>query len=285
MYKVYFDGTNLLSPIVYPGMDVSVISLLGAIISHAYIVTGILPIRLAFPSLACCLFGPSATVSPEVLVDAFIDSLSLYEANIMRRASEEAKEDRSSFSADVMPLVLSVFSRFGVRQLPTPVRFRQMLTQVATYEFFSKPSAALSLIHSGVPEQHKPFWRGLGVDELFTVYCAQTVSAETVLGMLEKSVGANPNEERVLCYLRQYIGSINSDTLRNFLRFVTGSAVCSSPTIEISFNSLSGSARRPIAHTCAPSLELSWTYKTYLEFVEEVDMCLSNPYAWVMDAL
>ena len=55
------------------------------------------------------------------------------------------------------------------------------------------------------------------MDKLFTVYCAQTVSAETVLGMLEKSVGTNPNEERVLCYLRQYIGSINSDTLRRDL--------------------------------------------------------------------
>ena len=43
MYKVYFDGTNLLSPVVYPGMDVSVVSLLGTVISHAYIVTGILP--------------------------------------------------------------------------------------------------------------------------------------------------------------------------------------------------------------------------------------------------
>ena len=162
-----------------------------------------------------------------------------------------------------------------MRQLPTPLKFQHTLSQVATYEFFSKLSAALSLLHLGIPEQH----------DLFTIYCAQTVSVETVLGMLENAVGTNANEERILCYLRQYVGSMNSDTLSSFLKFVTGSTVCSSPTIEISFNSLSGSARRPIAHTCAPSLELSWTYNTYLEFVEEMDMCLSNPYAWVMDAL
>jgi hypothetical protein len=200
----------------------------------------------------------------------------------MTRASAEAKEKQPSFSSDLMPLVLSVFSRFGVRQLPTPLKFQHTLSQVA---FFSKPSAALSLLHSGIPEQHRPFWRELCVDDLFTIYCAQTVSVETVLGMLENAVGTNANEERILCYLRQYVDSMNSDTLSSFLKFVTGSTVCSSPTIEISFNSLSGSARRPIAHTCAPSLELSWTYNTYLEFVEEMDMCLSNPYAWVMDAL
>ena len=59
MYMVYFDGANLLSPIVHPGMDVSVISILGAIISHAYIVRGILPTRIAFPTLARFLLGPS----------------------------------------------------------------------------------------------------------------------------------------------------------------------------------------------------------------------------------
>ena len=137
MYKVYFDGANLLSPIVHPGMDVSVISIIGAIISHAYIVTGILPIRIAFPTLARFLFGPSITVSSEVLVDTFIDSLSLYEASIMKRASAEAKEKQPSFSSDLMPLVISVFSRFGVRQLPTPLKFQHTLSQVATYEFFS----------------------------------------------------------------------------------------------------------------------------------------------------
>lgn len=50
MYKAYFDGANLLSPIVHPGMDVEVMSILGVIISHAYIATGILPIRIAFPT-------------------------------------------------------------------------------------------------------------------------------------------------------------------------------------------------------------------------------------------
>jgi hypothetical protein len=73
--------------------------------------------------------------------------------------------------------------------------------------------------------------------------------------MLNNAVGANPNEEHIMGYLHQYIGSVSSDTLRSFLRFVTGSTVCSS-LIGVC---LSGAARRPIAHTCAPSLELSWT--------------------------
>ena len=123
------------------------------------------------------------------------------------------------------------------------------------------------------------------MNNLLSIYYAQTVSPGTVLGMLEDAVGVNANEERIIGYLRQYVGNLNTDCLRNFLRFVTGSVVCSTLKIVVTFNSLSGAERRPIAHTCASSLELSWTYKTYLEFMEEINACLTNPHVWVMDAL
>ena len=103
--------------------------------------------------------------------------------------------------------------------------------------------------------------------------------------MLEDAVGMNPNEQRILMYLRQYVGSMTFDTLRNFLRFVTGSSACSSMKIGVHFNLLSGVSRRPIAHTCAPSLELSCTYKSYPEFVDEFQACMADPYSWIMDAI
>ena len=46
------------------------------------------------------------------------------------------------------------------------------------------------------------------------------------------------NEERIIGYLRQYVGNLNTEGLRNFLRFVTGSVVCSTLKIH---------------HTCQPS--------------------------------
>ena len=199
------------------------------------------------------------SISSLILVETFIDSLSNYDSDVMRQAikASQGQGQLREFSSDLMPQILSVLSRFGVRKLPSPTSFRNTVVEVATYEFLSKPSAALSVLHSGVPNLHKPFWRGLSVDDLFPVYCAQCVSVEMVLGMLEDSVSTNPNEERILCYLRQYIGSMNSSMLRKFLRFVTGSTVCSFPSITVSFNSLSGVQRRLIAHMCGPILELS----------------------------
>ena len=86
--------------------------------------------------------------------------------------------------------------------------------------------------------------------------------------------------------LQQYIGNMKNDEIRSFLRFVTGSSVCSSKAILVTFNGLDGLARRPIGHTCSCSLELSTAYSSYLDLIAEFNSVLSNgDYAWKMDAI
>ena len=53
------------------------------------------------------------------------------------------------------------------------------------------------------------------------------------------------------------------EELRLFMRFITGSCVCTTSKIDITFNSLAGFARRPIAHTCNCTLEIPTTYINY----------------------
>ena len=76
------------------------------------------------------------------------------------------------------------------------------------------------------------------------------------------------------------------EEVRLFLRFSTGSTVCTSGKLEVQFNMLSGIACRQIAHTCSNLLELPATYSTYQEFVKEFKQVLAdNNYAWFMDAI
>ena len=77
------------------------------------------------------------------------------------------------------------------------------------------------------------------------------------------------NEERIYGYLVCMIGNMNVNEGHNLLRFVTGSSVCSSTGITITFNSLSGLGRRPIPHTCDCVLELPSTYMNYDDFYNE----------------
>lgn len=125
----------------------------------------------------------------------------------------------------------------------------------------------------------------MGVNGLYALYKAQSVSTEMVLKMLEEAEGANPSKARVLSYLHQFVGNMGLDELRDFLRFVTGTSVCSTSPITVCFNSLVGAARQPIAHTCTPSIVLSTTCTTYQEFVNEFRSCLSSEYVWRMDSV
>ena len=242
-YEHLFDGGSLLYPIVHPEMDVCLLSTVGFIISHAYMVSGILPIRITFPCLAQCLLGTTVTVPHSAIVEPFKDSLSTHEASVFRSALEEAKQEQPTFSSPVMNRLLPMLSRFNSRQMPSPKYIRQQVYNVTTYEFLTKPTAALTTIYSGIPEQHHSFWNRMGIAGLLSLYIVQSVCPATVLYMIEDAEGQNAIEERVLGYLRQYIGNMGSDDLRMFLRFTTGSSVCSALKIEVNFNMLSGACR------------------------------------------
>ena len=85
-----FDGSSLLCPVLHPETDMSLLLTMGFVISHAYMVTGILPVRIAFPCLAHSLLGTSETVPESAIVEAFQDSLSTHDSNIFKNALEEA---------------------------------------------------------------------------------------------------------------------------------------------------------------------------------------------------
>ena len=196
VYEHLFDRGSLLYPIVHPEMDLRLLSTVGLIVSHAYVVSGVLPIRIAFPCLAQCLLGMTVTIPQSAIVEAFQDSLSTHEAAIFRSALEEAKQEQPTFSSPVMNGLLSMLSRFNSRQMPSPRSIQQQMCNVAMYEFLSKPTAALATMYSGVSEQHRPFWNRMGIAGLLSLFKAQSVCPATVHHMIEDTEGQNAIEER-----------------------------------------------------------------------------------------
>ena len=104
--------------------------------------------------------------------------------------------------------------------------------------------------------------------------------------MIDDIVCRNPSQESVFCYLRQFIGNMQTDEVRAFLRFVTGSAVCSTNAIQVTFNMLTGLGGRPIAHTCSYMIELPATYQSYQEFASDFKAVLNDDdFLWIMDGI
>ena len=103
-----------------------------------------------------------------------------------------------------------------------------------------------------------------------------------VLSMLSEVTPSTPKEDVVLSYLRQYVGNMRQEELQSFLRFVTGSTA---NRLVVSFNNLD---RRPVAHTCGYTLELSTSYASYSDFAQEFSSILNSSeksLLWNMDAL
>lgn len=140
-------------------------------------------------------------------------------------------------------------------------------------------------MNKGIPSAHKLLWESKTVDELYQIYIALTATPNKVLEVLNSDT-ANENEERVMMYLKQFIGGMNQDMIRRFMRFTTGSSVCLSRNINVVFNGSNGLSRHPIGHTCSSTLELPTTYSSYPEFISEFNHLLLQPEnEWIMDAV
>lgn len=284
MYSKLFDGTTLVTPAVHPGMDLSLFPVLGAIISHAYLVSGVLPVQIAYPCLAGILCKQSK-LPDEILLSTFVESLSVHDRSVVLKALQQGQDGLPSFSSDVLSDLQHILSFYQNREVAHPATLKRLLLRIAHFEFGTKPAAGIQAIRLGIPELHKPFWDAVSASDFYSIYGASAVTTAKVLKMIGDVDTVNLNEERVFSYLRQYIGNMRLDELRDFLRFVTGCSVCTAAGITVNFNALEGFARRPVVHTCSCTLELSTTYENYMEFASDFDTIIKNQEYWQMDAI
>ena len=280
-YVRFFDGSSLLVPTIHPNIDMSLLPKLGLILSHGYLVSGFLPTRIAFPALASILIPP-VTFPTNMLVLAFADSLSVFEAAAVKEA---LAANSTTFSDIQKETLMSIFSRYGCRECPTPNNIHSLIENTARFEFTIKPMAAYSMIGSGIPSEEQLFWQSFSLKEFHSLYMAINATPGKVLELLQEPTLYNEAEGRVFNYLQQFIGNLKIDELRKFLRFTTGSSALMVENITVSFNSTTGMAHRPIAHTCGCVLEVPSTYISYLEFEAEFSAILNDEYSWEMHSV
>lgn len=78
---------------VHPHMNMTIYPILGHIISHSYLVTGHLPVRIALPTLINMLLGPKS-VSCQLLLDAFLDYASADKRGVFQEALTYGYDDK-----------------------------------------------------------------------------------------------------------------------------------------------------------------------------------------------
>ena len=172
-YALLFEGATLLTPMFHPEMDMSLFSILGRVLSHSFLVSGILPIRIALPTLVCMLLGPGTTVTDRILLNTFLDFITTWERDTFKKALACSN---TSFPPDLLEELTTTLGRFECRHLPTPSSLPNIIMQVARHQFITRPAASIGMIHSGIPKCHQPFWNTMSPQQLCMVYECLTVS-------------------------------------------------------------------------------------------------------------
>ena len=118
------------------------------------------------------------------------------------------------------------------------------------------------------------------VIKLRNFYSEKKVTVKKVLNLFQLNSDVTNEQKQAFGFLKKYIKNLDLKDLTLFLRFVTGSDVMTVSKVDISFTTLEGVKRRPIARTCGPLLELPQTYTIYNELNEEFTNILHNPEAY-----
>ena len=231
-----------------------------------------LPIQLSPAFISVCLFGESC-ITKAFLLESFKAFLSVSEQEIV---NEVVSGNMSPLDDDVMEF-LSSYQCFTT---PSGNNIENIIWQLAHKEIIQKPryiancwTPILSLLKRYMPFQ--------SLENLVSLYNEKKPNAKKVVKLLD----AHPNtdaERACLDHLKRFIRSIEGN-IGTFLQFTTGSNVLVCDKISISFNKLEGLGRRPVAHTCTPTLEIPSTYQSYNELSEDFSNLLSNKNAWAFD--
>ena len=160
-YNFFFDGGNSLTPALHPQINFAVLPLLGKILSHGYLASGFLPLKITFPTLAALLI-PNSEINDQILIDALLSNVSIVVAKILNKALKISAE----FSDDQQIQLSSILYRFGSRQVPLRCNLQKQIVQAARHEFLTKPLAAIQAISSGIPKCHRTFWNAVSLSEL-----------------------------------------------------------------------------------------------------------------------
>ena len=100
----------------HPGIRSDLLSILGAALSHGYLVTGFLPVRVVFPSLVAILKGPHVQIPASALRSCFVDYVSTVVSNMLNTAIK----CQTSFPSDLKLRLDSFFYRYECREEPCP---------------------------------------------------------------------------------------------------------------------------------------------------------------------
>lgn len=246
---------------------------IGRIIVYGYEVAGYFPLGLSRAFVAAMLFGEDSLTS-EFLVESF----KLYVSSDDREVVIKALGPEFNPNDEDL---LDFLSTYKAYKIPAHGNIKEIMQELAHQEIIQKPRYIVDCLTPVVScLRSLPSFRTLSALE--DMYSAKQPSAKKIIKLLSAKPDS-PGEHESFDHFKRFIRHLEGKALAEFLQFVTGSDVIICDSIAVTFLQVDGVARRPVIHTCGPSVELPSTYQSYNELAEEFNALLREREAWVFN--
>ena len=225
------------------------------------------PVEISPVFMQYCFYG---SFQGDIL-EAFLQYVPSSDAEILKKALE----DVNSVDQDDL---YDIFTQHELKRIPRQASMPRILKEMAHKELVQ---ASMFIINCWGPVLKL---LKFDLDFLLALYRDLIPTPKKVANLLKFPDNMSEDATATSHHLRRFIRELDTDHLKRFLRFCTGSDILTEKCIEISFVNVTGLARRPIAHTCSSLLELPKQYENYLKFRGEF-MAVLNANIWVMDII
>eukprot|EP00794_Sanderia_malayensis_P020779 gene20779-22807_t len=235
----------------------------GRILHLAYSQYSYFPLILSSAFVCFILFD---MVPQDILLESFYLYLAPDESDTLKQSIQD-------FDTCDEDELMDVLDRFKCRRQVKASNIKEIVLELATQELIQKPHLMTTAMRPSFLKlkEFKPFQNPENVREF---YNSKSPTPQKVLNLIKASP-QNDREREMISFLQRYIRGLDSSQLQKFLRFTTGADVISVEKIEVSFVFLEGLARRPVARTCTPLLELPNTYENFCQLREDFQNVLA----------
>lgn len=243
---------------------------IGRILVYGYHRVKYFPVEVSCAFMGCCLFDENS-ISEDFLFESFL----LYVAN------DEAEVLQKCKTGEFDPCdedLLDLLSSYKCYRCPTKENILQIICQLAHQELIQKPKY-ISNCWKPIVVSLKGQSEFMSLEAMKQLYEAKKPTTKKVIKLLV-ATPSDDAQRNCLDNLKRYIKSLNESSLKRFLQFTTGSNLVTVRSILVTFSTLDGALRRPIAHTCGPTLEVPTAYQTYNELAEEFSNVINNKESW-----
>lgn len=243
------------------------------VLIYGYISTKYFPLTLSVAFVALCILEEEK-LSNDLLLDSFKLYVSADEREVINACMN------GHFDNNIED-VLDFLSSYKCFRVANAENINEIIFQLAHQEIVQRPKY-IATCWSAMLKSLTVFDPFKSIEGLRSMFEEKSVSPKKVLKLLSAQPG-NDAERESFDHLKRFVKSLTDGALSAFLQFTTGSDIVICDSLEVTFVNVDGLARRPIAHTCTPSLELPSTYQSFNELSEEFSCILREKGFWEFD--